>query len=184
MDADGSGEVSEEEFVKAAMEKFGVSEEEAKKMFKEADKDGSGGLSEEEFRTAFGVGPDELREACFEHFKDPKLAFHAMDLDGDEVLSAEEWEKGLAQMDFNTDQAKHLFKLADTNHGEHTEGVLSRYEFWTFLRYRPHHPHFMYYWGKYYGDLDRWGYTHQHHNQLTHEMLEPKKSFLASPVLQ
>jgi len=175
-DEDGSGEVSEEEFVKGAKD-MGLSEEEAKKIFDAANTDGGGGLSRDEFKNAFGAGPEELREACFKYMKDPKYAFHEMDANGDNLLSKEEFYAGLKKMGFTEGQAERLFKLADTNDGEATEGSVSRYEFWNFLAYRPHRPHFMGTWAEYYGDLDRWGYAHQHHNKLEH----PKHpaSFLA-----
>merc|ERR1719265_2645413 len=166
-DKDGSGEVSEEEFVAGAKE-MGISERAAKKMFKEADIDGSGGLSQDEFLTAFGAGPEELREACFEFMRDPKHAFHQMDASQDGLISPAEWKTGLMQMEFTEGQADRLFRLADTNKGENTQGFISRYEFWGFLAYRPHRPHFKYHWNTYYGDLDRWGYAHQHHNKLEH----------------
>jgi Ca2+-binding EF-hand superfamily protein len=167
-DADGNGEVSEEEFIKAAVEDMGLSEEEAKKIFAKADADGSGGLSRDEFKNAFGAGPEELREACFKNMKDPKYAFHQMDKNGDGLLSKDEFAAGLKEMGFTEGQIERLFKLADTNDGENTEGSISRYEFWTFLAYRPHRPHFMGTWATYYGDLDRWGYAHQKHNKLEH----------------
>jgi Ca2+-binding EF-hand superfamily protein len=165
-DADGDGELSEEEFLKAA-EDMGLSKDEAKKIFDVANTDG-GGLSRDEFKNAFGAGPEELREACFKYMRDPKFAFHEMDTNGDDLLSTEEFTAGLAKMGFSEGQAERLFKLADTNDGEKTDGVLSRYEFWVFLAYRPHRPHFMGTWSDYYGDLDRWGYAHQHHNELEH----------------
>merc|ERR1719355_547950 len=84
-DADGDGEVSEDEFLKAA-EDMGLSKEEAKKIFDSANTDG-GGLSRDEFRNAFGTGPEELREACFKYMRDPKFAFHEMDANADGVLS-------------------------------------------------------------------------------------------------
>jgi len=167
-DTDGNGELSKDEFVKAAMEDMGLSKREAEKIFEQADVDGDGKLTRDEFATAFGAGPEELREACFKYMKDPKFAFHKMDTNGDLLLSKEEWAAGLKEMGFSEGQAERLFRLADTNEGENTEGSISRYEFWLFLAYRPHRPHFMGTWATYYGDLDRWGYAHQHHNQLEH----------------
>merc|ERR1719482_172393 len=166
-DKDGDGEISEEEFIAGAAE-MGISESEAKKMFDKANADGKGGLSEDEFLTAFGAGAEELREACFEFMRDPKFAYHSMDKNGDGLLSPDEWKAGLAAMEFTEGQADRLFRLADTNDGENTQGFISRYEFWTFLAYRPHRPHFKYHWNTYYGDLDRWGYAHQKHNKLEH----------------
>jgi Ca2+-binding EF-hand superfamily protein len=166
-DKDGDGGISEEEFIAGAAE-MGISESEAKKMFDKANADGKGGLSEDEFLTAFGAGAEELREACFEFMRDPKFAYHSMDKNGDGLLSPDEWKAGLAAMEFTEGQADRLFRLADTNDGENTQGFISRYEFWTFLAYRPHRPHFKYHWNTYYGDLDRWGYAHQKHNQLEH----------------
>merc|ERR1719487_2905422 len=157
-DKDGDGEVSEEEFIAGATE-MGISESAAKKMFDKANVDGKGGLTEDEFLTAFGAGPEELREACFSFMRDPKFAYHTMDTNNDGLLSLDEWKAGLAQMEFTEGQAERLFRLADTNDGENTEGYISRYEFWTFLAYRPHRPHFKYHWNTYYGDLDRWGYA-------------------------
>jgi len=167
-DTDGNGELSKDEFVKAAMEDMGLSKREAEKIFEQADVDGDGKLTRDEFATAFGAGPEELREACFKYMKDPKFAFHKMDTNGDLLLSKEEFAAGLKEMGFSEGQAERLFRLADTNQGENTEGSISRYEFWLFLAYRPHRPHFMGTWATYYGDLDRWGYAHQHHNQLEH----------------
>merc|ERR1719454_2416667 len=166
-DKNGDGEVSEEEFIEGAKE-MGISESAAKKMFDKANADGKGGLSEDEFLTAFGAGPEELREACFSFMRDPKFAYHSMDTNNDGLLSPDEWKAGLAQMEFTDGQADRLFRLADTNDGENTQGFISRYEFWTFLAYRPHRPHFKYHWNTYYGDLDRWGYSHQKHNKLEH----------------
>lgn len=175
MDADGNGEVSKEEFL-AGAEKMGLSKAEAEKIFEKADKDGNGSLSRDEFGAAFGVGPEELREACFKYMKDPKFAFHSMDKDGDDLVSMDEWIAGMKKMGFSKSQAEKLFEQADTNKNENTKGFISRYEFWTFLTYRPHRPHFMGTWDTYYGDLDRWGYTHQHHNTLEHA---PATAFLA-----
>jgi Ca2+-binding EF-hand superfamily protein len=166
-DKDGDGDVSEEEFIAGAKE-MGMSEADAKKMFEKADADGSGGLSQDEFTAAFGVGGEEVREACFQFMRDPKFAYHEMDANGDGLLDPEEWKKGMAKMQFTEAQAERLFTVADTNKGENTQGFISRYEFWEFLIYRPHRPHFKYHWNTYYGDLDRWGHAHQKHNKLEH----------------
>merc|ERR1719271_1764838 len=82
-DKDGDGEVSEEEFIAGAKD-MGISEYAAKKMFDKANVDGKGGLSEDEFLTAFGAGPEELREACFSFMRDPKFAYHTMDTNNDD----------------------------------------------------------------------------------------------------
>merc|ERR1719482_1965736 len=62
-DTDGNGELSKDEFIKAAMEDMGLSKREAEKIFEQADLDGDGKLTRDEFATAFGAGPEELREA-------------------------------------------------------------------------------------------------------------------------
>merc|ERR1719473_3652 len=147
-------------------------EGQADRLFKLADtNDGEntqGFISRYEFLTAFGAGPEELREACFSFMRDPKFAYHTMDKNNDGLLSPDEWKAGMLAMEFTEGQADRLFRLADTNDGENTQGFISRYEFWTFLAYRPHRPHFKYHWNTYHGDLDRWGYAHQKHNKLEH----------------
>merc|ERR1719482_1785070 len=60
---DTDGELSKDEFIKAAMEDMGLSKREAEKIFEQADVDGDGKLTCDEFATAFGAGPEELREA-------------------------------------------------------------------------------------------------------------------------
>merc|ERR1711990_1124482 len=123
-DTDGNGELSTEEFMAGAKE-MGISEDAAKAMWKKhAGEDGK--MNRDEFARAFGIGPDEIMERCFEHYGNPAKAFDEMDVDHDGLLSPCEWEKGGKKMGLTEHQIKRIFGDMDKNHDEHTAKHISK----------------------------------------------------------
>jgi len=163
-DADGDGKISKEEFMKGAKD-MDISEEAAEAIWKEqVGEDGE--INAEEFGDVFGIGPDELLERCFQHFSNPKNAFESMDSNQDHVISKEEWEAALGKLHLNAEQAARLWKLLDTNKGEHTQHFISKWEFYDFLDWQEPPPGAT--WGDGFGDIDPWGATHKKFNRLAH----------------
>merc|ERR1719393_187211 len=102
-DANGDGKLTEEEF-KAGAAEMGMSPEAAADMWKAQDKDGDGVMNADDFSRAFGLGPDELLERCFQYYGNPVKAFAAMDADKDGLLSPAEWKVGGEKMKLKPDQ--------------------------------------------------------------------------------
>merc|ERR1719321_1581541 len=114
---------------------MGIPPEVAADMFKAQDKDGDGVMNAEDFSRAFGLGPDELMELCFQHYGNPLKAFDAMDTDHDGLLSPAEWKVGGEKMKLKPEQIDRLLNDMDSNHKENTDGHLSKWEFFDYLDY-------------------------------------------------
>merc|ERR1711871_951608 len=114
-DTDGDGKLTEAEFLPGA-QSLGIDPEAARDMWKAQDKDGDGIMGLDDFTRAFGIGPDEVMERCFQDFGNPHKAFEAMDTDHDGLLTPEEWKVGAQKMGLKPEQIDFIFKEMDTDH--------------------------------------------------------------------
>jgi len=163
-DTNGDGEISLDEFI-AGCRELNISPSAARRMFRKADEDGSNGLNRKEFIKAFGVDADELLERMFQKFGNPQKAFDMADLNGDHLLSWEEWEQMCRYMEFTPKQIKRLWKSANSNHAENTHSGISRWELYHYVDWEEP-PKVT--WGDGFGDIDPWGSEHKKFNTLPH----------------
>jgi Ca2+-binding EF-hand superfamily protein len=123
MDADGDGQLSPEE-MKEKLMASGASPEEADAMIKDMDKNGDGVVGSDEFFDA--VGPPEKFDKTWDvleiakgvlkqNFASPKMAFDALDKNGDGSLSPEELKQGLISAGMRPDLAEKAMAEFDTD---------------------------------------------------------------------
>jgi len=174
-DADGDGELSEEEFMKGA-EDMGISKEAAKAIWKDKAKDGK--MDKDAFVDVFGIGPDQLLAKCFEHLQNPAEAFKELDVDGDMLVSEDEWKAFATKLHLSAEQAESLWKRIDTNEGEHTQGHMSQWEFFHFMDYQE--PKKIT-WADGFGDLDSFGADHKKFNTLGGKPTDPNYGIMQTP---
>merc|ERR1719261_1896747 len=111
-DANGDGEVTKDEYIKAATD-AGMSPEEAEASWKEVDANGDGVATPEEIAAA--------RDAA----KDAAADFAAADTDGDGMLSEEEFLAAAREKGIPDDEAVDMFKKLDKD----GDGQISGAEF-------------------------------------------------------
>jgi len=123
MDTDGDGQLSPEE-MKEKLVASGATPEEADAMIKDMDKNGDGVVDSDEFFDA--VGPPEKFDKSWDvleiakgvlkqNFESPKLAFDALDKNGDGSLSPEELKAGLIDAGMTPELAEKAMKEFDTD---------------------------------------------------------------------
>jgi len=178
-DKDGDGVLSEQEFMDGC-KSMGISEEACRNIWKEKS-GGDGKMTMEEFANAFGVGPDELLEACFAKFGNPQNAFDVGDKDEDGLISEDEWKTLGSELGFNENQMKRLWGLLDTNEGENTKDYISRWEWFDLMDYEE--PRFVTF-GDGFGDIDPFGTEHKKFNVMTHAQLHPPEPAKAAAGAQ
>merc|ERR1719456_1535140 len=116
-DADGDGQVSEEELKKVMQDKLGLTpenaEKAAKEMMKKLDPDGDGKISGEDFKDATKAKADDMADRIEEKMGSAADAMKKWDKDGDGELTKEEFMKGAKEMGISEEAAADMWKKQD-----------------------------------------------------------------------
>merc|ERR1719456_845658 len=117
VDADGDGQVSEEELKKVMQDKLGLTpenaEKAAKEMMKKLDPDGDGKISGEDFKDATKAKADDMADRIKDKLGSATDAMKKWDKDGDGKLTEAEFQAGAKEMGIDPAAAKDMWKAQD-----------------------------------------------------------------------